>query len=157
MTFAESTAMELQYTTRRMTQRDLGNVLTLMNSTAVEPPPEDVIDELFDDADTIGIVAETVLKKRSLVIGHLFLSLFKNTSIVIQDLVVHPKYRRLGIGSALLRYGKASVIHHVVPKLVYHCGEYNLGGQLFLASQEFFCIGEETIGKHTFLNMEWRP
>ena len=146
----------IQYRTRVMSKRDLSKVLSLMQMTAVMPPPEDVLGELFVDEHTTGIVAETMVKEKSRIIGHLFVTVFDDR-VVIQDCMVHPKYARLGIGTTLIDYAKRTTEGNCLPRLVNHCGEYNLGGQLFLRDQGFRCSEQETLGGHTFLNMEWTP
>jgi len=154
LTQNEPMSRSIEYTTRRMEKKDLRRVLMLMKLTAFQPPPEDVIEELFHDSDTVGIVAETIIRQRPRVIGHIFVSLHEHY-MVMQDCVVHADYRRMGIGSTLVDYAKKSTAFHEVRRLINYCGEYNLGGQLFLQDQGFRCSGQEVLDDHAFLTMEW--
>jgi ribosomal protein S18 acetylase RimI-like enzyme len=154
LTQNEPMSRSIEYTTRRMEKKDLRRVLMLMKLTAFHPPPEDIIGELFTDPDTTGVVAETIIRQRPRIIAHMFISLHEHY-MVMQDCVVHTKYRRMGIGNTLVRYAKKSTAFHQVRRLINHVGEYNLGGQLFLQDQGFVCSGQEDLSDHTFLNMEW--
>jgi len=84
--------------------------------------------------NTIGMVAEC----GSTIVGYMVYSLHKDHLNVIK-LVVHPDYRRRGVGTALFEKLKSKLSHHRRTHITFVVHELLLGGQLFLKKMGAVC------------------
>lgn len=123
---------------RWMINRDLPSVMEIEESSFQYPWSEEEFLACIKKANNIGMVVEV----NEVVVGYMIYEIRKK-SIDLLGIAVHPKYRRSGVGGAL--------VNRLISKLV--CGrrsrimvlvrDSNLEAQLFLRNMGFLCTSVE--------------
>ena len=154
----EMEAMDISYVVKPMKDGHLMAVSSLMGTSRLmaedSEDSDEVLESLYADDETTGLVVESTINNAPRVVGYVFFSWFPD-GIVMQDLVIHRKRQRFGIGTALLHRVKGITIQRRSERLTVNVGEYNVAAQLFLKENDFKCIGTEEYYDNTFLRMEW--
>lgn len=119
---------------RWMIRRDMPSVLDIEHNSFAYPWTECEFVQCFGKRDCIGMVAEV----NEDVAGYMIYELSK-TSIEILSFAVHPKYRRSGIGGALIGRLIGKLVAGRRLKIVVPVRDSNLPAQLFFRSMGFFC------------------
>lgn len=122
---------------RWMINRDLPRILEIDESSFEYPWSEEEIIACVKQSNNIGMVAEV----NEDVVGYMIYEMRKK-EIEILVFAVHPKYRRSGIGGALIGRLICKLIGQR-SKIVVAVQESNLQAQLFLRNMGFLCTHVE--------------
>ena len=114
---------------RWMIRRDIPEVLEIERLGAADPWDEDAIVALLRQRNVIGMVAEDTMSDH--ILGHMIYELHR-TRIELVRLVVHPAYRRRGVGTMMVGRLKAKMSQNRRTSWCCLVSETQLDVQLFL-------------------------
>ena len=120
---------------RWMIRRDLPEVNSIERSSFDFPWEEDDFIRCLRERNSIGMVAE----RGDDIVGYMLYQLEK-THIIVLNFAVHPKYRKTGVGRAMVEKLKGKLTLQRRKKLVLNVRETNLDAQLFFQNQGFRAV-----------------
>lgn len=120
---------------RWLIRKDMPSVMKIERESFDFPWTEDDFIRSLRQRNVIGMVVEHL----EVVVGFMIYELRPN-SISLWSIAVHPEFRRVGLGRALIEklFTKTTGKRN---KIVLECRERNVGAQLFLRDQGFLAIG----------------
>lgn len=134
---------------RWMVRRDMADVLRIEQASYYKPWSESEYLNYLRKRDHIGMVAE----HRGRIVGAMIYQLRKR-KIVLISLAVDPEHRLRGVGMQMIARLVGKMPGGNYEKLQTGVHETNLGGQLFLRTLGFRCVGiseEEDHGDKHYL------
>ena len=123
---------------RWIIRRDMPFILAIENQSFEFPWTEREFIRCLRHRDCIGMVVEV----NEDVVGYMIYEMCKNT-IDLLVFAVHPKYRRSGIGGALINRLIGKLVAGKRSSIVCAVRDSNLQAQLFLRNVGFFCTQVE--------------
>lgn len=120
---------------RWLIRRDLAAVLEIESSSFEFPWQEKTFIDTLRQRNCIGMVAEHECDVAGFMIYEL-----RRTSISLLSIAVHPDYRRIGIGTALIAKLLTKLNHVRRNQIDVQVRETNLGAQLFLRDLGFRAV-----------------
>jgi GNAT superfamily N-acetyltransferase len=124
-----------------MIRRNLPEVKTIEDKSFSQAWTEDVFCEWLNRETSIGMIAEW----RNKIVGFALYELRKGETI-LWKLAVHPKFRRRGIGRALLRHIAAKAMRNE-RQLFAYCNPYNAPTDNPCLVRQFFVASDSQNGR----------
>ncbi len=148
-------ATDIKVHLRWLVRQDLPAVMTIEAAGSLGWTEDELLRTLREE-NCIGNVAEFEAN----VVGY-FVYEVGRTRMTLTNLVVHPSFRRAGVGRAMVEKLKTKVCGHRRNLLVAYIRETNLDGQRFLAAMGLKAVKVRRgffadTGEDAY-RMEWRP
>ncbi len=120
---------------RWMIRKDIPEILEIENDSFEFPWNNDHFVEHLRKRNCIGMVAEC----SGYVAGYMVYEILR-TKVDVVNFAVHPRYRRQGVGTAMVSKLKAKLSEQRRNMLTLFCRETNVAGQVFFRSQGFRAV-----------------